>query len=89
MTRGFRRISHSGGIHPRRRWNGSSNTAANSRAKQTVVGTSTAVSTRKVGVPGATRPITSPYDTANTIATTGLDAASAYQAHGPDQTRSR
>jgi hypothetical protein len=44
-----------------------SNTAANSLAKQTVGGSRIAHSTKNIGVPDATRPRTSPYDTAITI----------------------
>lgn len=60
-------IARHRGPQPRCRWNGSSKTAANSRAKDTVTGTSTAVSRRNVGAPGGTRPSTSPYETAMTI----------------------
>ena len=53
--------SHSG-TQPRWRWNGISNTAAKRRAKTKVSGTATAVRTRKVGTPGATRGSTNPYE---------------------------
>jgi hypothetical protein len=48
------------GFHPRCCWKGSSNTAANIRAKHTVNGSRIATSTKNIGVPESTRPRTSP-----------------------------
>jgi hypothetical protein len=55
------------GVQPRYRWKGSSNTAANIRAKHTVTGSRIATSTKNIGAPEVTLPRTRPKDTAITI----------------------